>query len=133
MKVSFIPKKKIIIIIITKSNKTKNKTKTITRTLFSPHFYKPFLLCGNFEQHGKLCTSTTTGIIRRRSGRLRPNQHDHIISPKRHDTPQQLRATSGAREADRELVGEAEINEHDGLAGNEGAFGWFGRGTEEST
>ena len=81
------------------------------------------------EQHAELCTSTI--IIRSRC--LRPKQYDHIISSKHHHTPQELRATSGAREADRELVGEAEINGPDELAGDEGTVGWFGRDTEEST
>ncbi|KAK7847363.1 hypothetical protein CFP56_006670 [Quercus suber] len=56
-----------------------------------------------------------------------------VSSAQNHHTPQELRPTSGAREADREPVGEAEINGPDELAGDEGTVGWFGRGTEEST
>lgn len=80
-------------------------------------------------QHGELCTG---GTIRFKGGRVKPSQHDRIVGRKRHDTPQELRATSGAREADGEPVGEAEIGGPDELAGHEGAVGWFRRGAEES-
>lgn len=78
------------------------------------------------NQHGELCRGTIRG------GRVKPGQHDHIIDRKRHDTPQELRATSGAREAGREPVGAAEIDGPDELAGHEGAVGWLRGGTEES-
>lgn len=78
-------------------------------------------------QHGELWTGTIRG------GRVKPSQHDHIIGPKHHDTPQELRAASRAREADREPVGEAEIDGLDELASHEGAVGWLRRGAEEST
>lgn len=107
-------------------NPERNKTDQLTSNT------KPLSLqaCYTLKHyyHGKLSSAGSN-----RSGCCKPCEHDHIIGSKGSSSPEELRAAGWAREDDRKLVGEVEINGPGELASDKGAVGLLGGGSEESS